>query len=83
MTRRAVQSDVFGGRWVVRTVLALVVALGCSGLLVPPVTAAVPAREPLSITYVARQCGAYPDVMANKARNNIQESLRRASVGAS
>ena len=29
-----------------------------------------------SVTFVARQCQDYPDIMANKARNNIQESLR-------
>ncbi|MFF2274718.1 hypothetical protein [Agromyces sp. NPDC058126] len=31
---------------------------------------------PLSVTYVARVCDEYSDVMANKARNNIMESLR-------
>ncbi|MFF2272369.1 hypothetical protein ACFVTX_08850 [Agromyces sp. NPDC058136] len=31
---------------------------------------------PLSVTYVARVCDEYTDVMANKARNNIMESLR-------
>ncbi|MEU8765112.1 DUF5979 domain-containing protein [Streptomyces sp. NPDC048659] len=37
--------------------------------------AAAPTR-PLSVTFVARACPAYADVMANKARNNYQESLR-------
>ncbi len=37
---------------------------------------AVAADRPLSITYVARDCPQYSDIMANKARNNIQESLR-------
>ncbi|NUT52837.1 MAG: hypothetical protein HOV94_36955 [Saccharothrix sp.] len=36
----------------------------------------VSAEEPLSITYVARACPEYTDIMANKARNNLQESLR-------
>ncbi|WP_420034327.1 hypothetical protein ACN2WE_18970 [Streptomyces sp. cg28] len=34
------------------------------------------AQNPLSVTFVARKCPQYTDVMANKARNNIQESLR-------
>lgn len=32
---------------------------------------AVAADRPLSITYVARDCPQYSDIMANKARNNI------------
>lgn len=32
------------------------------------------AQNPLSITFVARACPAYSDIMANKARNNLQES---------
>ncbi|WP_242548231.1 hypothetical protein [Streptomyces sp. SCA2-2] len=36
---------------------------------------AVAAERPLSITYVARECPRYSDIMADKARNNIQESL--------
>lgn len=31
--------------------------------------------NPLQVTYVARVCDRYTDIMANKARNNIQESL--------
>ncbi|WP_434317143.1 prealbumin-like fold domain-containing protein [Leifsonia sp. P73] len=31
--------------------------------------------NPLQVTYVARVCDAYTDIMANKARNNLQESL--------
>ena len=30
----------------------------------------------LAITFVARSCPEYTDIMANRARNNIQESLR-------
>ncbi|WP_433341138.1 prealbumin-like fold domain-containing protein [Streptomyces sp. CA-253872] len=41
-----------------------------------PGTRAVAAQNPLSVTYVARACPRYTDIMANKARNNIQESLR-------
>lgn len=33
-------------------------------------------EQPLSVTYVARVCDDYSQIMANKARNNIQESLR-------
>ncbi|MFD8568643.1 DUF5979 domain-containing protein [Streptomyces sp. NPDC059639] len=38
--------------------------------------AAAAAQNPLSVTFVARKCPQYTDVMANKARNNVQESLR-------
>ena len=38
--------------------------------------AADPAPPPLQVTLVARQCAEYTDVTANRARNNIQESLR-------
>ncbi|WP_372350537.1 hypothetical protein [Streptomyces sp. KL116D] len=38
--------------------------------------AAAAPQNPLSVTFVARSCPQYSDVMANKARNNIQESLR-------
>ncbi|NEA41349.1 LPXTG cell wall anchor domain-containing protein [Streptomyces sp. SID11385] len=58
-------------------------ALWCGVLLVAvgggvPAYGAQPraAENPLSITYVARDCPQYSDIMANKARNNIQESLR-------
>lgn len=30
----------------------------------------------LAVTFVARVCDDYPDIMANRARNNLQESLR-------
>ncbi|MGW9380119.1 DUF5979 domain-containing protein [Streptomyces albidoflavus] len=39
-------------------------------------TQVLAAEEPLSVTYVARDCPQHSDIMANKARNNIQESLR-------
>ncbi|MFJ8041703.1 hypothetical protein ACIRBX_14525 [Kitasatospora sp. NPDC096147] len=34
------------------------------------------APAPLSVTFAARACDRYDQVMANKARNNVQESLR-------
>jgi len=37
---------------------------------------AATASGDLKVTLVARQCSAYTDIMANLARNNIQESLR-------
>ncbi|MFD7729867.1 hypothetical protein ACFV6F_05715 [Kitasatospora phosalacinea] len=43
----------------------------------PGAAAAAPADTgPLLVTYVARVCDRYDQVMANKARNNVQESLR-------
>lgn len=60
-----------------RALVALLVTAGVAVVAAPPPAgAAVPAVQPLSITYVARQCASYADVMANKARNNLQESLR-------
>lgn len=38
--------------------------------------ASAAAEQPLSVTYVARACPEYSDIMANKTRNNVQESLR-------
>lgn len=38
-----------------------------------PASAETP--SPLEVTYVARVCDSYSDIMANKARNDIQESL--------
>jgi hypothetical protein len=61
-----------------RAVAGVVLALVAGAVLgaAPDASAAVPVQQPLSVTYVARQCATYTDVMANKARNNLQESLR-------
>jgi hypothetical protein len=56
--------------------MASLVGCALAVMLAPGAGAAVGLQPPLSITYVARQCAAYTDVMANKARNNLQESLR-------
>lgn len=54
--------------------------LGAAVLLAPGGASAVvlpPASDvPLLVTYVARVCDEYTEVMANKARNNLMESLR-------
>ena len=64
-----------GQRWGVAIGIA---ALG-GALFSAFVPAAAPAEAqsptPLQVTYVARVCNSYSDIMANKARNNIQESL--------
>lgn len=65
------------GRWVtVVSAVLLAVPVGgpAGGDAAEP--RAVAAEQPLSITYVARDCPQYTDIMANKARNNIQEPLR-------
>lgn len=60
------------------------IAVGIAGLAAAITSAVVPAwtppaaaqsPAPLQVTYVARVCDSYADIMANKARNNIQESL--------
>jgi hypothetical protein len=59
--------------------LALVATSLVVGLAAAPAAQAAPvASDPVSyqVTFVARQCPTYADIMANRARNNIQESLR-------
>ncbi|MCF2529460.1 prealbumin-like fold domain-containing protein [Yinghuangia soli] len=55
-------------------------AAGVLGTSAPDKATAAPGAlarlEPLSVTFVARSCEQYSQVMANKARNNLQESLR-------
>jgi len=51
-------------------------ALAAAAALGGPTAPASAATNPFTITLVARQCHAYTDVMANLARNDIQESLR-------
>ena len=50
--------------------LALLVIAGIAGL-----ACAVPAQG-LQVTFAARVCERYTDITANKARNNVQESLQ-------
>lgn len=63
-----------GGAVAALSVLAFL--LSAVGGPVKQAAAAAAAPNPLSVTFVARSCPKYSDVMANKARNNIQESLR-------
>ena len=68
MTRGAVLSTI-----VTTTLLAASAALGIGAA---PAANAATTPQPYSVTFVARVCPTYPDIMANRARNNIQESLR-------
>ncbi len=56
----------------------LVVAAGLTGAFSLALSAGTVAHaagtHPYQVTFVARQCPAYSDIMANLARNNIQES---------
>ncbi len=58
--------------------LTLAAATVVTGLAAAPAAQAAVASDPVSyqVTFVARQCPTYADIMANRARNNIQESLR-------
>ena len=58
--------------------LALLAASVVTGLAAAPAASAAVASDPVSyqVTFVARVCPTYGDIMANRARNNIQESLR-------
>ena len=65
-----------GQRWGVAIGIAALVGALFSAFVptaAPPAEAQSP--TPLQVTYVARVCNSYSDIMANKARNNIQESL--------
>src|SRR5882672_8770453 len=55
-------------RW---TVAALVIAVAAALLAVP-----AHAQTGYQVTLAARECAQYTDIMANLARNNIQESLQ-------
>lgn len=56
--------------------IAIVTVL-CLGVAAPSAMAqGRPATADLSVTYAARVCPSYQDITANKARSNIQESLR-------
>ncbi len=69
------------GRRLLRTVAAVGVGvltaavLSAMVIITPADSAAAQPPAPLAVTYVARVCDSYSDIMANKARNNIQESL--------
>ncbi len=56
----------------------IAVVLGVVSALALASPVAAPAQGPteLFVTVVARECPAYTDITANRARNNIQESLR-------
>ncbi len=58
---------------IARTLAAAVAVLLVSTIATPVTAATAPTYQ---VTYVARTCATYTDVMANLARNNLQESLR-------
>ena len=55
---------------------ALLAAIGTLLILAAPVSAAPSRPTGLFLTLAARVCPSYSDITANKARNNIMESLR-------
>lgn len=67
-----------------RTILGMAVAVVLSVPLVAGVVVATTSTgpagaataDPYLVTFVARECPTYTDIMANLARNNIQESLQ-------
>jgi hypothetical protein len=63
--------------WSLPVVVGLLgVSIGVGAAAAPAAVAAGGTPEPYQITFVARVCPTYTDIMANRARNNIQESLR-------
>jgi hypothetical protein len=64
-------------RWLsTLAVTALIAGSAATGLAAAPAASAATTSEPYLVTLVSRVCGSYADIMANRARNNIQESLR-------
>jgi uncharacterized repeat protein (TIGR01451 family) len=55
--------------------LALALAAGCAALAAPG-AARADGGSGYYVTFVARSCPEYSDIFANKARNDIQESLK-------
>jgi hypothetical protein len=63
-------------RWAsVLAATVLIAGSAATGLVTAPAASAA-TTEPYLVTLVARVCHSYTDIMANRARNNIQESLR-------
>jgi hypothetical protein len=62
-----------------RPLRASVLVVCCCGLLAPAPVGAQSTPQRL-VTFVARQCSAYGDIAANRARNDIQESLEDLGV---
>ena len=60
--------------------IALALALLASALSVVPAAAAPRQSSGLILTLAARTCPAYTDITANRARNNIMESLQDLGV---
>ena len=56
--------------------MATLVAAACSVVVSTGGTAGAASTDSYQVTLVARQCPTYTDIMANLARNNIQESLQ-------
>ena len=59
-----------------RTATALLALSAAAGAAVAPAAQAATPSPSYQVTFVARVCPTYTDIMANRARNNIQESLR-------
>ncbi|MFI0976218.1 prealbumin-like fold domain-containing protein [Streptomyces sp. NPDC021093] len=56
--------------------LCLLLVIAVAAALLETGATAAPPETTYKVTYVARQCRQYTDIMANLARNNVMESLR-------
>ena len=65
-----------GTRSRLAVVAAAVLAVVASVVGAAPPATAAPTAPAYQVTFVARVCPTYPSIMANRARNNLQESLR-------
>ncbi len=64
------------GRLGMALLMAVPVLAVCLLVTAPSGRAGAATSEPYRVTFVARECPTYTDIMANLARNNIQESLQ-------
>jgi hypothetical protein len=64
----------------VATLLSVAAVPAVLSLPASAVAVTAAAAPTYKVTYVALECDDYPDVMANRARNNIQESLKDLGV---
>ena len=59
-----------------RAVVVAVAGAACALALTPVAQAGTSSQPTRLVTFVARTCPSYTDIAANRARNNIQESLQ-------
>ena len=65
-----------GHGWRAKIAAVIALSTACVALLAPSAAHAAGDGSGYYVTFVARSCPEYTDIFANKARNDIQESLK-------